>query len=69
MVCILLRMCEKSAYISQKFKTVGFCSNAPAGPISLAAVQKMLGHDRLATTEIYLNLTESHVIEEYQNIW
>lgn len=37
--------------------------------ISLAAVQKMLGHDRLATTEIYLNLTESHVIEEYQNKW
>jgi len=35
--------------------------------ISLAAVQKMLGHDRLATTEIYLNLTESHVIEEFQN--
>jgi integrase/recombinase XerD len=37
--------------------------------ISLAAVQKMLGHDRLATTAIYLNLTESHVIEEYQNKW
>jgi len=37
--------------------------------ISLAAVQKMLGHDRLATTEIYLNLTESHIIEEYQNKW
>ncbi len=37
--------------------------------ISIAAVQKMLGHDRLATTEIYLNLTESHVIEEYQNKW
>jgi integrase/recombinase XerD len=37
--------------------------------ISLAAVQKMLGHDRLATTEIYPNLTESHVIEEFQNKW
>ena len=37
--------------------------------ISLAAVQKMLGHDRLSTTEIYLNLTESHVIEEFQNKW
>ncbi len=37
--------------------------------ISLAAVQKMLGHDRLATTEIYLNLTEGHVIEEFQNKW
>jgi integrase/recombinase XerD len=37
--------------------------------ISLATVQKMLGHDRLATTAIYLNLTESHVIEEFQNKW
>ncbi|MEP3927844.1 tyrosine-type recombinase/integrase [Rhodopirellula bahusiensis] len=37
--------------------------------ISLAAVQKMLGHDRLATTEIYLNLTEGHGIEEFQNKW
>jgi len=37
--------------------------------ISIAAVQKMLGHDRLATTEIYLNLTGSHVIEEFQNKW
>ncbi len=37
--------------------------------ISLATVQKMLGHDHLATTAIYLNLTESHVIEEYQNKW
>tara|TARA_R110002074_G_scaffold269450_1_gene441279 strand:+ start:332 stop:574 length:243 start_codon:yes stop_codon:yes gene_type:complete len=35
--------------------------------ISPAAVQKMLGHDRLPTTEIYLNLTEGHVIEEFQN--
>lgn len=37
--------------------------------ISLAALKKMLGHDRLATTEIYLNLTDSHVIEEFQNKW
>jgi integrase/recombinase XerD len=37
--------------------------------ISLAAVQKMLGHDRLSTTEIYLNLTETHVIEEFKAKW
>ena len=37
--------------------------------ISIAAVQKILGHDRLATTAIYLNLTESHVMEEYQQKW
>ena len=30
--------------------------------ISLAAIQKILGHDRLGTTAIYLNLTDTHVV-------
>jgi len=29
--------------------------------ISLAAIQKILGHDRLSTTAIYLNLTDTHI--------
>ena len=37
--------------------------------LSLAAVKKILGHDRLATTEIYLNLTDTHVVDEYQRKW
>ncbi|MFZ0254296.1 MAG: tyrosine-type recombinase/integrase [Gammaproteobacteria bacterium] len=37
--------------------------------ISLAAVKKILGHDRLSTTEIYLNLTDIHVQEEYERKW
>lgn len=37
--------------------------------ISLAAVQKILGHDRLTTTAIYLNFTDAHVIEEYSAKW
>ena len=37
--------------------------------ISLAAVQKILGHDRLTTTAIYLNLTDTHVVEEYSAKW
>jgi len=37
--------------------------------ISLAAVQKALGHDRLSTTAIYLNLTDTHVMEEFENKW
>ena len=37
--------------------------------ISLAAVQKILGHDRLTTTAIYLNFTDTHVIEEYSTKW
>jgi integrase/recombinase XerD len=37
--------------------------------ISLASVQKALGHDRLETTAIYLNFTDAHVIEEFNNKW
>lgn len=37
--------------------------------ISLASVQKPLGHDRLATTAIYLNFTDAHVIEEFSQKW
>ena len=37
--------------------------------ISLAAIQKILGHDRLSTTAIYLNLTDTHIVEEYVKKW
>lgn len=37
--------------------------------ISLASVQKILGHDRLETTAIYLNFTDAHVLEEFQRKW
>lgn len=37
--------------------------------MSLAAVQKILGHDRLTTTAIYLNLTDQHIVEEYEAKW
>ena len=37
--------------------------------ISLAASQKILGHDRLTTTAIYLNLTEAHILEEFAQKW
>jgi integrase/recombinase XerD len=35
----------------------------------LAAVKKILGHDRLSTTAIYLNLTDSHVVSEFEAKW
>lgn len=34
--------------------------------ISLPALQRLLGHDRLTTTEIYLNLSPEDVIREFQ---
>ena len=37
--------------------------------ISLAAVQKILGHDRLMTTAIYLNFTDTHVCDEFMAKW
>ncbi len=37
--------------------------------ISLPALQRLLGHDTLATTEIYLNLSPEHVIEEFEAKW
>jgi integrase/recombinase XerD len=37
--------------------------------ISLPTVQKILGHDRLATTAIYLNITDVHIQEEFERKW
>jgi integrase/recombinase XerD len=37
--------------------------------ISLAAVQKIMGHNRLSTTTIYLNYTDIHVIDEFTMKW
>jgi integrase/recombinase XerD len=37
--------------------------------ISVAALQRLLGHDHLATTEIYLTLSAEHVIQEFNAKW
>jgi integrase/recombinase XerD len=37
--------------------------------ISLPALQRLLGHDRLTTTEIYLNLSPEKVMREFQEKW
>ncbi len=37
--------------------------------ISLPALQRLLGYDTLQTTEIYLNLSPEHVVEEFQQKW
>jgi integrase/recombinase XerD len=33
----------------------------------MAAIQKILGHDRLGTTAIYL--TDTHVVDDYSQKW
>jgi hypothetical protein len=37
--------------------------------ISLPALQRLLGHDRLATTEIYLSLSLEEVLREFWEKW
>jgi integrase/recombinase XerD len=37
--------------------------------ISTRALMAFLGHDRLTTTEIYLNLSPEDAIREFQNKW
>jgi integrase/recombinase XerD len=37
--------------------------------ISLPSLQKLLGHDRLTTTEIYLNLSPEEAIREFRSKW
>ena len=37
--------------------------------ISLPALQRLLGHDRLTTTEIYLNLSPEEVLREFREKW
>jgi integrase/recombinase XerD len=37
--------------------------------IPLPALQRLLGHDRLTTTEIYLNLSPEDVVREFREKW
>ena len=37
--------------------------------ISLATLQKLLGHERLGTTALYRNLTDLHLVDEYAQKW
>ena len=46
-----------------------FATMALQKGISLATVQKILGHDRLQTTAIYLNFTDIHIQDEFQRKW
>jgi len=37
--------------------------------VSLPALQKVLGHDHLTTTQIYLNMSPEDVLREYEEKW
>jgi integrase/recombinase XerD len=46
-----------------------FAVTAVQKGISLPSLQRLLGHDRHTTTEIYLNLSPEKVIREFQSKW
>ncbi len=37
--------------------------------ISLPSLQRLLSHDRLTTTELYLNLSAEEVLREFREKW
>ena len=37
--------------------------------VSLPALQKVLGHDHLTTTQIYLNMSPEDILREYEEKW
>ena len=46
-----------------------FATMALRKGISLPTVQKILGHDSLQTTAIYLNFTDVHIQDEFERKW
>src|SRR4029453_10150163 len=46
-----------------------FAVTAVQKGISLPALQRLLGHDRLTTTEIYLNLSPEDEVREFREKW
>jgi integrase/recombinase XerD len=46
-----------------------FSANCIKKGISTRDLQSLLGYDRLATTEIYLNLSPEDIIREFLNKW
>ncbi len=46
-----------------------FACTAIQKGLSLPALQRILGHDRLETTAIYLNLSPEEAIREFQEKW
>lgn len=46
-----------------------FAVTAVQKGISLPSLQRLLGHDHLTTTEIYLNISPEEVVREFQSKW
>ena len=58
-----------SRFVSPHVLRHTFAVTAVQKGLSLPALQKLLGHDRLTTTEIYLNLSPEEAIREFKEKW
>jgi site-specific recombinase XerD len=68
--CLRARMwCRDHAYGVFRVLRHTFSVTAIQKGISLPALQHLLGHDHLATTEIYLNLSPEEVMREFREKW
>jgi len=68
-VCTIASRAQISRKVSPYVLRHTFSVTAVQKGISLPALQQLLGHDHLATTEIYLNLSPEHVIKEFIDRW
>ena len=69
---ILKKVADKagmSKLISPHVLRHTFSLNCIKKGISTRALQSLLGHDRLANTEIYLNLSPEDAVREFLNKW
>jgi integrase/recombinase XerD len=69
MVRVLANRAQINRKVSPHVLRHTFSVTAVQKGISLPALQRLLGHDHLATTEIYLNLSPEHVIQEFNAKW
>lgn len=58
-----------SKAVTPRVRRHAWATLAPRKDLNLAAVQTILGHDRLTTTAIYLNLTDTHIVEKHEAKW
>ena len=60
---------ETSKPVSRRVLTHTFSVNSIKKGISTRALQTPLGHDRLTTSELYLNVSSRDTIREFLNKW
>jgi integrase/recombinase XerD len=66
--CVLHCTCINRP-VTQHVLSHTFAVTAVQKGISLPALQRLLGHDRLTTTEVYLNLSLEEVVREFREKW